>query len=121
VKARTQLDFDIHGPAGVRLIDPSPEDAAGARLELGLLERPSGLVGEPDLTVRYVDRIRHATPPRHLGRNDAAFADDAFLVVGSRQGLSAEAVLPLTDIGGRCVSTARGALARSLCSCRSST
>jgi hypothetical protein len=107
----THIDFDIHGLAGLRLVEPSPEDAAGVRLELGLLEVPAGLVGEPDLTVRFVDRIRHATPLRYLGRDGSAFTDDAFFVIRTEHRSRAKAVIPLTEIGGGpCVITAERGL-----------
>jgi hypothetical protein len=95
------IDFDVHGLAGLRLIDPSPADVAGVRLELGQLEVPTGLDRAPDVTVRFVERVKHAAPLRYLGKDDAAFSDDAFLLVRRRS--QAMAALPLTEVGGSCV------------------
>jgi hypothetical protein len=53
--AQSEIDFDIHGVVGVRLINPSLSDAAAVRRQIGPLEKR--LVREPDVIVRFVERI----------------------------------------------------------------
>jgi hypothetical protein len=76
------IDYDLHGLAGVRLVDASPADAAAVDRQLG------GLRGElrrdPDVVIRFVDRLAVSGPVRLLGLGEAAFSDDAFLLLRSR-------------------------------------
>ncbi|OGN88261.1 MAG: hypothetical protein A2X23_04275 [Chloroflexi bacterium GWC2_73_18] len=94
------VDFDLHGLAGIRLLDASPGDAAAVRRQLGPIEAP--LEGAPDLVIRFVDRLRTAGRLRYLGLGEAAFSDDAFLVLRSRHKAPARVRIPLELVGGPC-------------------
>ncbi len=93
------VDFDLHGLVGVRVIDGAPGDIAAVARQLGPL--PRRLDREPDLVVRFVDRIEPGSRLNYLGAREAGFTDDAFYVLRSRK----EPVvvrLPMDRIGGRC-------------------
>ena len=52
---REAIEYDLHGIVGLRLINPSPADAEAVARQLGPLQAP--LSREPDLRLRYVDRL----------------------------------------------------------------
>ena len=93
------IDFDLHGLAGVRLVDADARDVATVGRQLGELRRPLGR--EPDIVLRFVDRLPLRGRLRYLGLDDAAFTDDAFLVLRSRHKAPARVQLPLDRVGGQ--------------------
>lgn len=93
------VDFDLHGLAGIRLVDASSEDAAAVSSQLGPIRRP--LEREPDIVVRFVDELRVSSPLRFLGLDDAAFTDDAFLVLRTKHKARARVQIPFAEIGAR--------------------
>ncbi len=94
------VDFDVHGLAGIRLLDASATDAAAVHAQLGL--PPARLSGEPDLVIRYVPQLRTNGPLRLLGLDDAGFTSDAFLVLRGRYKSHARVQIPFQEIGRRC-------------------
>src|SRR5439155_17940766 len=52
--ASSIVDFDLHGLARIRLVDPSPSDVASVSAQIG---PPSELSDAPDLTIRFVDDV----------------------------------------------------------------
>jgi hypothetical protein len=93
------VDFDLHGLAGVRLIDPSPADSAAVERQLGPLR--TELHREPDIVVRFVDSLELTEPIRLLGVDDAGFTAEGFLVLRSRHKSKARVLLPLQDVGAQ--------------------
>ncbi|MEX1171239.1 MAG: hypothetical protein WEG56_01385 [Chloroflexota bacterium] len=93
----TTVDFDLHGLAGVRLVDPSPGDLAAVARQLGPLPRVLGR--DPDLVIRFVDRIELGSRLRYLGAREAGWTDDAFFVLRSRK-QAVRVRLPMDRIGG---------------------
>lgn len=93
-------DFDIHGIVGVRLTGPSAADLQVVRRQLGPLDRP--LDRDPDIVIRFVERLPRRMSPRLLGAGEAAFTDDGFLVLRSRHKTTARVQIPFEDIGRRC-------------------
>lgn len=91
------LDFDLHGLVGVRVLGARPGDAAAVERQLGPLRRP--LDRAPDITIRFVERLPLRGPLRYLGVGEAAFTDEAFLVLRSKHKLRARVLLPLDRIG----------------------
>jgi hypothetical protein len=73
------IDYDLHGIAGVRVLGAGPDEAAAIDRQLGGLR--GALTGEPDIVVRFADRLGVAGPVRLLGAGEAGFADDAFLLL----------------------------------------
>jgi hypothetical protein len=95
--ARAGADFDLHGLAGVRLLDASPADVAAVTQQLGLDQ--TALEREPDIVIRFVERLRPGSCVRHVGLGEAAFTDDAFLVVRSKHKAPARVEIDFTQIG----------------------
>ena len=96
-RVQTSLDFDVHGLAGVRLLDATPADVAVVARQLGPLQGALGR--DPDITIRFVDRLPVSSPVCSIGP-EAGFTDDAFLVLGGRYGKRAQ--IPLAQAGGPC-------------------
>jgi hypothetical protein len=95
--ALDKVDFDVHGLAGIRLIDPSTVDAAAVRRQLGPLKVE--LDREPDIVIRFVDRLETSSRVRYLGLNEAGFTDDAFLVLQSKHKSPAKVEVDFAQIG----------------------
>lgn len=94
------VDFDLHGLARVRLIDAGPGDVSTVRRQLGPIQTP--VSGEPDLLIRFVDKIPTGSGVRYLGLDEAAFTDDSFFLV-RRMGRTRRWVqIPFGEIGQRC-------------------
>ncbi|HZM15524.1 MAG TPA: hypothetical protein VFE28_05935, partial [Candidatus Krumholzibacteria bacterium] len=74
-----QVDYDLHGIVGIRLLGARAADVAAVDRQLGPIRRP--LQRPPDLTLRFVEQLQPAGRLRLLGRDEAAFTDDAFLVL----------------------------------------
>ena len=94
------VDFDLHGLAGIRLVGASPGDIAAVTRQVG---PPQGhLTREPEIVVRFVERLSLSSRVRYLGLDDAGFTDDAFLVLRSRNKAQVRAKVSFEEIGGRC-------------------
>jgi hypothetical protein len=97
------VDFDLHGLAGIRLLDATARDTAVVERQLGPIQAP--LSREPDITIRFVDELPAgqlpASPLRYLGLDDAAFTSDAFLLLRSQQKARARVQIPFDQIGHR--------------------
>jgi hypothetical protein len=93
-------DFDLHGIVGIRLVGATAREAAAVTRQLGPIKAPLGR--EPDIVIRFQERLEFSTPIHYLGANDAGFTDDAFLVLQAKQKLPAKVQIPFDQIGGRC-------------------
>jgi hypothetical protein len=93
-------DFDLHGLAGIRLLNPSPGDAAAVARQLGPIQAP--LADEPDILVRFVDRLPQMSPVHSLGMAEAGFTEDAFLVWGHTRAGRRAAQIAFDRIGRQC-------------------
>ena len=92
------LDFDLHGLAAIRTVGATSAEAAAVRRQLGPLE--ATVDGPPDVVVRFVDRLERSSRLRYIGLDDAAFTDDAFLVLRSKHKSSARVRIDFGQIGG---------------------
>jgi hypothetical protein len=95
-----QTDYDLHGIVGVRLLDASEADAAIVDRQLGPIR--ATLARQPDLVIRFVDRLPLSSPLRYLGVDDAGFTDDAFLILRSKHKAQAKVQIPVERLGGPC-------------------
>ena len=93
------VDFDLHGLAGVRVLDGDPSDVGAVSRQLGPI--PRLLERSPDLTIRFVDRLRPSSRLHYLGARDAGWADDGFYVLRSRK-KPAVVRIPIDRIGEPC-------------------
>lgn len=91
------LDYDLHGIVGVRLEGAGPAEERTVTRQLGPIR--ASLAREPDIRIRFVERLDLAYPLRLLGADDAAFGGDAFVVLRGRQKSRARVVLPLDRLG----------------------
>lgn len=96
-RVQEEVDFDFHGLAGVRLLGASPTDVAMVRRQLGLVQ--ASLDREPDIVIRFVDQLATGSRIRFVGLGEAAFTDDAFLVLQSRHKAPARVEIAFTQIG----------------------
>jgi hypothetical protein len=86
-EAFDRLDYDIHGIVGLRVLACPPSNAAGISRKLGLLQRP--LLREPDIVVRFVDKIE-APVITYLGLNQYGFTSDKFFIFSDKTGAKIE-------------------------------
>jgi len=94
------IDYDLHGFVGIRLLHATAHDAAAVAAQLGL--PPVTLSRQPDIVIRFVDELPIASPLRCLGVHDAAFTDDAFLVLRAKHKTRAKVQIPFERIGKSC-------------------
>jgi hypothetical protein len=94
------VDFNLHGLAGVRLLDAAGREIRAVSRQLGPIR--GDFTGDPDIVIRFVDRLENSSTVRLLGLDDAAFTDDAFLVLRSRHKSKARVKIPIHQIGEGC-------------------
>ena len=92
-------DFDLHGIVGIRLINAGPSDLAAVKRQLGPIQ--STLTRDPDIVIRFVDRIQMSSPVRYIGVEDAGFTDDAFLILRGKHQARVKVQIPFDQIGSR--------------------
>jgi D-aspartate ligase len=93
--AAVDLDLDIHGIVGLRLLNASAADVSMVIRQLGPFERP--LLRDPDITIRFVDRL-DVGALRWVEVGRSGFSDSGFYVMQS--GKRAAAVrYPLQHLG----------------------
>jgi hypothetical protein len=92
------IDFDLHGVVGIRLLDARPADVATVRRQLGPLD--GSIRGEPDITVRFVDRVT-TKPLVYVGLGVTAYNADGFFVSRASGSATARARIPFAQIGRR--------------------
>jgi hypothetical protein len=89
-------DFDLHGIVGVRVLDATQGDVAKVARQLGPISAP--LTTEPDISIRFVDRLRtHALTYVEVG--ETGFDGVNFYVLRGRGGTVAKALIPFDDVG----------------------
>lgn len=89
-----EIDYDVHGLVGVRVIDPSLSDIDAVERHLGPLRKP--LSRKPDIILRFVKSL--PTPGlRYLGL-ESGFTDDGFIVIcGGKK--ETKVRVPLEQVG----------------------
>jgi hypothetical protein len=97
--ARFNCDLDLHGMVAIRLENASARDRAAVLRQLGPL--PTGVTRDPDLVIRFVDRIPPGSRERLIGL-DAAASGSHFLVVRGKHQEPVRIIVPFHEIGGRC-------------------
>lgn len=95
------VKFDLHGTVSLRLIDADERDARAVERQLGPI-RTTDDSGPVDITLRFTDRIEHASRLRFVGLQDAAFTSESFLVLRSKHKARTQTVIPMDRIGGPC-------------------
>jgi hypothetical protein len=95
-----QFDYNLHDIVGIRLLDATPRDVEVVTRQLGPIQ--GTLTREPDITIRFVDRLPLSTPIRYLGVDDAGFTEDAFLVLRGKHKAHVKVQIPIEQIGEQC-------------------
>ena len=94
--ASANVDFDLHGIVGVRVVGATRRESDAVRRQLGPIE--GRLRRPPDITVRFTDEVRTA-PSRILGNHDVAFSGDAFYLLRGRGHASTEIGIAFDQLG----------------------
>jgi len=92
------VDFNIHGRVGIRLINPSPADAAAVAKQLGPMQLP--LSQDPDITIRFVNKLPLAGL-RYVEFEGSGFTDEGFFLLKSNK-RPAKVKIDFEQIGSRC-------------------
>lgn len=98
--ASATADFDLHGYVGIRLLDATSADVAKVERQLGPLRTP--LQREPDITVRFVDRIDLPRPLTFSAWPETGFGGGSFYILRGKGGVPATAQIPFQDVGRTC-------------------
>lgn len=77
------VDFDVHGLAGIRLVDPSPSDVKAVS---GQLAPPSPLSEAPDITIRFFEDLAPLGPVNWVEPGSIGFADEGLLFFSGKRG-----------------------------------
>ncbi|MCI0395966.1 MAG: hypothetical protein L0332_31530 [Chloroflexi bacterium] len=94
------VDYDLHGILGIRLLGATERDVAMVTRQIGPIG--ASLSREPDMVIRFVDRLPTTAPLRYLGVDDAGFTEDAFLVLRGKHKSQARVQIPFDQVGQRC-------------------
>lgn len=94
-------DFDLHGYLGIRLLDANEDDVDRVERQLGPIR--TTLSRDPDVVIRFVDRIQPRGVLTYVKWPEAAFDDSHFYLVRGRGNVAGLARVPFDDIGGTCV------------------
>lgn len=94
------VDLDVHGHVGIRLLDATAGDVATVIRQLGPI--CAALEREPDITVRFVDRIEASGAMTYVGLRDGGFTDHEFYVLRGKANVAGRVHIPFADVGGRC-------------------
>ena len=95
---QSQIEFDLHGLVGIRLVDPSSNDVLAVRKQLGVL--PAPLLREPDITLRFVKHLLNP-PLRHLGFKKLGFTDNTLFLFEDRAN-GGKVRIPFAQLGRKC-------------------
>lgn len=93
----TVFHYDVHGLVALRLDDAPPHVVDDVTRELGPPQTSLGR--EPDLVVRFVDRVDPRGHLRLLGLHDAAYDDEHFYLLDAQR---RRARVDLTRLGEPC-------------------
>jgi hypothetical protein len=96
-----QVDLDLHGIVGVRLLDARPGDVETVVRQMGpLVAAP--LDREPDITVRFVDELPDPGRLTYASWPETAAAGEDFYLLRGKDGVVARTLLPMDAVGERC-------------------
>jgi hypothetical protein len=95
-----EVDFDLHGMLGVRLVNAPADARAGIEMLLGP-PLPSRIARHPDIVIRFADQPFSRSDWRYVD-SDAAFGTDHFFVLNRRGAGVYATQLPWEQLGGPC-------------------
>lgn len=90
------IDYDIHGIVGIRLINPTEEDAYAVANGLGQYQ--TAIERKPDITIYFKENL--PTPAlTYLGLDYAGFTDEGFYILSSKENLKVR--IPFERVGSQ--------------------
>ncbi len=95
----SNVDFDLHGYVGIRLIDATHNEVTAVKRQLGPIDNP--MDRDPDIIIRFVDALPTDSSLRLLDLDDVAYTDDAFYVLRGKHKSRTKVLIPFQDIGQR--------------------
>ncbi len=96
--ASREIDYDIHGFVGIRLVDASPDDAQAVRRQLGPLQLR--LSRPPDILVRFVKSLP-TDGLRYVEVDASGFTNDGFFILRNSK-RPTKVKIGFQQIGKRC-------------------
>jgi hypothetical protein len=90
------VDYDLHGYVGIRLLDAHPADVAVVDRQLGPIR--ASLNREPDVTVRFVDRIETG-PLSYVSYPECGFTAHAFYLLRGKANTPGRVRIPFERVG----------------------
>ncbi|MEM7114368.1 MAG: hypothetical protein AAF614_18180 [Chloroflexota bacterium] len=91
------IDYDLHGIVGVRLLNATETEEKMITRQIGPIQ--TTLDREPDIIIRFVDKMPMNGRLRYLGVDEGGFTDDAFLVLRSKHKSKAKVQIPFDQLG----------------------
>jgi hypothetical protein len=96
--ASSIVDYDLHGLAGIRLVDPSPSDVTAVSAWIGT---PAALPEAPDLTIRFVEDLSPDGPVEWIEPHSIGFGDAGLFLYTANSGAAPAGCLRLEGPGPR--------------------
>jgi hypothetical protein len=96
--ASSIVDYDLHGLAGIRLVDPSPSDVTAVSAWIGT---PAALSEAPDLTIRFVEDLSPDGPVEWIEPHSIGFGDAGLFLYTADSGAAPAGCLRLEGPGPR--------------------
>jgi len=92
------VEFDVHGLAGIRLVDASPSDLAAVSAQIG----PASVLSEtPDLTIRFAKDLAPERPVNWIEPHSIGFSDEGLFLYAADSGAGPTGCLRLEAPGPR--------------------
>ncbi len=105
-----KTEFDLHGIVGIRVLNACDADIRVLVRQLGPIQQ--SLTREPDIIIRFLDRLTESSRLMYLGVNDVAFDDQEFLILQGKHKSRARVQIPFEHLGQQCtICCERGLLA----------
>ncbi|HMJ00411.1 MAG TPA: hypothetical protein VK488_11305 [Gaiellaceae bacterium] len=92
---RANVDYDVHGLVGIRLVDPSLRDVAAVSGQIGNMQ--GTLSRDPDITIRFVDEVPSGALS-WIEPHEVGFSDDGFFLFAPGSGQKPAARLALDAV-----------------------
>lgn len=93
------VDYDLHGVVGIRLLEATEADVAVVDRQLGPLR--GELKRGPEITLRFVEKMPADPSLTYIGLNDAAFTSESFYILKGRNKSSVKVRVPFEKLGGK--------------------
>lgn len=94
------VDLDLHGVVRLRVLDAQNDDIRKVERQLGPLVTTSP--GDPDIAIRFVDRLNNHQPLTYVGWQESGFDRTGFYLLRGKANVPAKARFGLHEVGGHC-------------------